>query len=62
MSRRIMRQRTNGSNDAHVKQGFAIVENLLYCCRLVGARRERPRGPTPSLCFCYGRDQPSFSS
>ena len=28
MARRVMPQRTNGSNGARVKQGFAIVENL----------------------------------
>jgi hypothetical protein len=42
MARRVMRQRTNRPNGAHMKQGFAIVENLLHCCRLLRSRRERP--------------------
>ena len=29
MARRVMRQRTKGPNGAHMKQGFAIVENSL---------------------------------
>jgi hypothetical protein len=44
MARRVMRQRTNGSNGARMKQGFAIVENLLHCCRLVAPA---PRTATP---------------
>jgi hypothetical protein len=43
MARSVMRQRTNRSNGARMKQGFAIVENLMHCCRLLRARRERPR-------------------
>ena len=30
MARRVMPQRTNGSNGAHMKQGFAII--LPACC------------------------------
>jgi hypothetical protein len=46
MARRVMRQRTKGPNSADMKQGFAIVENLLHCCRLVGrALRAATRQP-----------------
>jgi hypothetical protein len=35
MARSVMRQRTNRSNGARMKHGFAIVKNLMHCCRLV---------------------------
>src|SRR5262249_11678310 len=46
MARSVMRQRTNRSNGARMKQGFAIVENLMHCCRLLCAHRQGPRHRT----------------
>jgi hypothetical protein len=42
MARRVMRQRTNRPNGAHMKQGFAIVETYCTATGLLSARRERP--------------------
>ena len=44
MARRVMPQRTNGSNGAHMKKGSRSPRTCCIAAGLLGARRERPRG------------------